>query len=63
MVIVSDGIVIQSKSQRHEIFVSVELEPHTFLSGIWGEKSGGEHWRYKNEGDPLRTASQRHYLV
>jgi hypothetical protein len=45
------------------IFAGVELWPHTFLSEIWGEKSGEEHWRYKNGGDPLRTASRQHYQV
>jgi hypothetical protein len=43
------------------IFAGVELWPHTFLSEIWGEESGEEHWRYKKQGEPLRTASQQHY--
>jgi hypothetical protein len=44
-------------------FLRVELWPHTFLSEIWGEKSGEEHSPYKNGGQPLRDASGKHSQV
>lgn len=47
-----------TKSEGYKFSKVVELWPHRFLSEIWGAKSGEEHRRYKNEGDPLRTALQ-----
>jgi hypothetical protein len=53
------------KSQRCVISAVVELWPHSFsfLSEIWGRKSGGGHCPYMEEGDPLRAASQQHDQV